>query len=123
MYDEYGFERRLRVSRAIFNKIENALMVEHSFVQYKYCTGKQGIHPLEKLVALFRFLAYGDAYDREDENLRLTYAAFRPIVREFAKLIKKHFGRRYLNRCSTRAEKSSISNVTTVEGFPDCLGS
>jgi hypothetical protein len=38
------------------------------FIQKQDVTGKMGVHPLVKLVACLRYIAYGDAYDR-DENI------------------------------------------------------
>lgn len=69
VYNEVDFERRFRMSRALFNVIHDRLMGKEPFVQKYDATGKLGIRPLVKLVACLRFLAYGDSYDREDENL------------------------------------------------------
>jgi hypothetical protein len=122
-YNEADFERRFRMPRALFNKINETLMGIHPFVQYHDCIGKIGIHPLVKMVACLRFLAYGDAYDREDENLRLSQSSLRDLVRSFCKLVIVHFGPLYLNRCPTSQERSSISNVMARKGFPGCLAS
>jgi hypothetical protein len=78
VYNEQDFEQRFRMPRAVFNRLNDALMGTHPFIHYKDATKKKGIYPLVKLVALLRFLAYGDAYDREDENLGISESALKP---------------------------------------------
>lgn len=81
IYSEADFERRFRVPRNIFNRIHDQLKGTAPFVHCKDAIGKWGIYPLVKLVACFRFIAYGDAYDREDENLNIGETTMRMLVR------------------------------------------
>ena len=57
-----------------------------------------GIHPKVKLVACMKYIVYGDALDREDENLCIAAATLQPMVRAFNRLILEEFGGKYLNR-------------------------
>jgi Plant transposon protein len=123
IYNETDFERRFRVPRSVFNVIHDRLMGMDPFLRKKDCFGNKGIYPLVKLVASFRFLAYGDSYDREDENLRIAESTLNAIVRLFCKLLIKQFGGQYLNRVPTLEEKKVISSVMESRGFPGCIGS
>lgn len=70
VYDEADFETRFRMPRELFNRIHDELMGLDPFVHYEDATGLMGIYPLVKLTATLRYLAYGDAFDREDEDER-----------------------------------------------------
>jgi hypothetical protein len=80
VHSEENFERRFRMPRAAFNGIEDAVMGSDPFVQKTDVMGKQGIHLLVKLVACLHYLACGDAYDREDEILRIAQSMLASIV-------------------------------------------
>ena len=122
-YDENDFERRFRVPRAVFDKIHDKLMGQHPFVgPLKDAVGKPGIYPLVRLVACFRHLAYGDAYDREDEGFYLSEDSVRTSVQAFCHLMAKHFPE-HLNRCPTRLEKEHILAVNATRGFPGAFAS
>jgi Plant transposon protein len=123
IYSEVDFERRFRTPRAVLNRIYDAVMGQHPFIHYEDATKKKGIYPLVKLVACFRYLAYGDAYDQEDENLDLSGSALRNIAQQFTKLIVKEFGPMYLNRYPTVQERKNISSIMASRGFPGCLAS
>jgi Plant transposon protein len=123
VYDDVDFARRFRVSRAIFNRIHSKLIGKDPFIHKQDFLGNFGIHPLVKLVACFRYVAYGDAFDREDENLRLSETSLKMLIPSFCKLIIQEFGAEYLNRSPTESEKAAINQVMTARGFPGCLGS
>ena len=72
IFSEADFERRFRMKRAVFTRIWTAVEGYPPFVQRRDATGKLGIHPLCRFTACLRYLAYGDAYDREDENLYIS---------------------------------------------------
>ena len=80
VYSESDFERRFRCPRSVFNRIHDAMMGKDPFVHYFDASKKPGIYPLVKLVACFRYLAYGTALDREDENLQIGESTLDPIV-------------------------------------------
>jgi len=123
-YDERDFERRFRVPRDVFNLVYDKIVgVEEPFVVKKDAVGRVGIHPLVRLVACFRHIGYGDALDREDENLRLSESSLQVAVQAFCKLVVKHFGAEYLNRSPSDEEKLKIHAVNTKRGFPGLFAS
>jgi len=61
VYDERDFETRFRVPRAVFRRVYMAVKVEPFFKQRINATGKLQAHPLQKVVATFRVIAYGEA--------------------------------------------------------------
>ena len=118
VYDDKDFECRFRMSRRIFNQIYDAVMGTDPFVQKKDCLGKLGIHPLVKL-----HIAYGDAYDCEDENLCIGEATLPPMVKRYCKIIKEEFGPRHLNKTPTLEERHAIFQENSKRGFPGCIAS
>ena len=82
---------------------------------------KNGIYPLVKLVACFRYLSYGGALDREDENLQIGESTLNPIVKLFTRMMVEEFGPQYLNHCPTNEERRAILRKMASKGFPGCL--
>ena len=123
VYSEADFERRFRCPRSVFNRVHDAIMRVDPFIHKRDCTGKWGVYPLVKLVGCFRYISYGDAFDRDDENLHIGQSTLSHYCKAFAKLVKQKFGARYLNRVPTAAERKDISTVMERKGFPGCLGS
>ena len=91
------------------------------FIRKMDASKKLGIHPLVKLVACFRFLGYGDAYDRMDEYVQLSESSSSVICEQFNSLIIKEFGPQYLNRCPTKEERQLLSSVMQRKGFPGAI--
>jgi hypothetical protein len=73
VYNETDFERRFRMPRAVFNRIKEKIIRKGLFCKkVANFSGKKGIHPLVRLTACIRRLAYGDSADRDDENLDMA---------------------------------------------------
>lgn len=72
IYSEKDFEVRFRLKRSIFVKVYHKVEGNIPFTYRENALGKWVIHPLVRTTASLRGLAYGDAYDREDENMRLA---------------------------------------------------
>ena len=123
VYDDDDFERRFRMPRRLFNRIHDQLMGLDPFVQKYDASKKPGIHPLVKMVGCFRFLAYGDAYDREDENLAIGESTLKVYVQQFCKMLIEEFGEQYLNRTPNQQERKAINKEMASKGFPGCIGS
>ena len=68
IYHENDFKTRFRVSRKVFNLVYNNVIGIDPFIQKYDAKKKKGINPLVRLAACFRALAYGNSFDREDEN-------------------------------------------------------
>jgi hypothetical protein len=123
VYNEVDFERRFRLPRSIFNIIYQAIINNPPFVFTKDCTGKNGIHPLNRMVACLRHLAYGRSLDADDEYLRLSESSVHVATRAFVRIIKHQFGTNYLNRNPTDNEKKRILSINKTRGFPGLFAS
>ena len=123
VYSEVDFETRFRVSRVVFNTLYNEVYGVDPFIQKYDAVGKKGIHPLVRFTACFRMIAYGDSFDREDENFRLSGSALRPSFKSFCKIIYNKFSDKYLNRTPNKLERESILKVNAKRGFPGLLAS
>ena len=76
-----------------------------------------------KLTASLRYLACGDAFDGEDENMRIAGATLQSITYALCKMIIKYFGPQSLNRYLDEKERRIMSAAMADKGFPGCLGS
>lgn len=123
VYSEVNFKTRFRVSRVVFNRVYSVINGIPPFLYRKDAVGKYGIHPLVRLTACFRSLGYGDAFDREDENLRLSATSQNYSVKSFCEIIIDKFGEQYMNRNPTKEEKDIILEVNKNRGFPGMLAS
>ena len=83
IYDERDPETRLRAPRAVFRHVYLAVKYEPFFQQRNSATGKLQAHPLQKVVAAFRVIAYGEAADQADEYVRLS----RTVISKSTKLL------------------------------------
>lgn len=122
-YDEVDFKRRFRVSRKVFIMVYNELNGNYPFTYRKDALGNYGIHPLVRLTACFRSLAYGDSFDREDENLRLSATSQSLSIKYFCILLIDKFGKQFLNRSPNVEEKKRISSINCSRGFPGLFAS
>ena len=84
VYDEADCERRFRLPRQVFDRIQSRIIGHGCFVQKMDATKKQGVHPLVRLTACLRKLAYGTADDQQDEYLRLSETLLNNNIKEFA---------------------------------------
>jgi len=66
VYDEGDFEHRFRVLCRVFLRVYNAVKDLPFFAQRINATGRLQAHPLQKVVAAFRVIAYGETPDRTD---------------------------------------------------------
>ena len=62
IYDEDDLERRFRMLRSVFNRIQDKkLLGKDPFMEKADAHGKEGITPLVRLVAAIQQLGYGEA--------------------------------------------------------------
>ena len=120
--DEGDFERRFRVPRSMFLRVYNAVIDLSFFSQRINATERLQAHPLQKLVAAFRVIAYGEAPDRTDEYVRLSAATIAMSVRELMSFIVHEFGPSYL-RSPTLEDLQRILTRNAERGMPRCIGS
>jgi len=98
IYDDREFEALFRVPRAVFRRIYLAVKDERFFQQRINATGKLQAHPLQKVVAAFRVIAYGEASDRADEYVRLSRTVIAKSTKLLMEFIVKRWGPTYLRR-------------------------
>jgi Plant transposon protein len=122
VYDEGDFERRHRVPRPVFDRVWQQLHGQGTFVHRQNAMGELGIHPLLKVVACFRKLAYGNADDQLDEVLGIAESTMNATMKEFVQTIKRDFSQ-YLHRCPTPQEISRAQAIYAARGFPGCFAS
>jgi len=122
LYDEADFERRFRVPLSVLLRIYHSVKGRPFFAQCINATGRPQAHPLQKVVAAFRVIAYGEAPDRTDENVRLSASTIAMSVRELLRFIVDEFGPDYL-RVPTLAELERILERNAQRGLPRCMGS
>lgn len=123
IYDEQDFNRRFRMPRSVFDKINNGINGRGSFKQSYNCTGKAGIHPLCRLTAVLRMIAYGDAADRQDEYMHLSETSTIDSMKEFSRLMVEVFGEQYLCRNPTPQERYRILELNKKRLFPGMFAS
>ena len=86
-YDEANFKRRFRVPRSEFLRINHAVKGRPFFVQRINATGRPQADPLQKVVAAFREISYGETPDLTDEYGRLSASTIAMSVRELLRFI------------------------------------
>jgi len=92
------------------------------FAQCINATGRLQAHPLQKVVAAFRVIAYGEAPDRTDEYVRLSASTIAMSVRVLMRFIMDEFGPEYL-RPPTTEELQRILTRNAERCMPGCMGS
>lgn len=123
VYSDEQFRRRFRMRRVLFNRIFDAVQAHSSFfTQKEDCTGKPGIHPMMKMTAALRVLAYGCCGDSLDETLEISESVVSTCVSQFTRAIIEVFGPYYL-RSPTAEDVNSLLDENAKRGFPGMVGS
>ena len=105
----------------VFLRIYHAMKDRPFWAQCVNATGQPQAHPLQKLVAAFRVLAYGESYDRADEYAGLSRSTIARAVKLVIEFVVDEFGPHYL-RPPTPPETEKILSRNAERGLPDCLG-
>jgi len=122
VYDEANFERRFRVPRVVFERIFADIKDEPFWRQTVNATGRSQAYALQKLVAAFRVLAFGETYDRADEYVRLSKATIEICVKKLLDFLNTRYQPEYL-RQPTKTELTAIMERSAARGLPGCIGS
>lgn len=123
-YDEKHFERRFRMSRAVFNRIRDRICGQPPFVDYvDVATRKKCIDPLVRLVCAMRTISEGTSFDSKDECFQMSETATINAVESYCKLMIQEFGDEYLNRSPTPVEKEKVLKRMAERGFPGAFAS
>jgi len=121
---ETSFERRFRMSRAIFNRVCTAVVAESAYMRQGLrpdATGKLGITPLLKVICALRQLAYGIPVDLADDLFDVSETTASLCLVEFCKAVVTCFSTQYL-RSPTPQDLQRIEKEFSKVGFPGCIG-
>ncbi|CDF36284.1 unnamed protein product [Chondrus crispus] len=108
--------------RTVFNRLYRAIEGEGFFVRRKDALSRGGIHPLQRVVAAIRMLAYGAAADSLDEYLSMSEDSVLQSLKSFCSTVIQKFGIEYL-REPNEADLRRILAINAARGFPGCAGS
>lgn len=112
-YGSRDFERRFRVPKSVFFKVYNAIHGKDIFVQRRDAAKKNGIHPLVRMTAALRIVAYGIAADAIDEYLQVSQDSVILSMKTFSKLCVEKFSAEYLG-APTEADLERIISINTI---------
>jgi hypothetical protein len=122
-YSEEKFRRRFRMRKIVFERIVQEVQHQDAyFVQRSDAVGRKGAHPIQKVTAALRLLAYGASADQLDEWIRLSESTILDCLQHFIKAVLKGFGGEYL-RAPTKNDIDRMLQESGNRGFPGCLGS
>lgn len=94
-YDERDFERRFRLPRGLFEKVNQTVHVTRIFVRRRDATGKSGIYSLVRVVTARGMMAYGIAADAKVEYLQISLDSVLPSLKSFEPVVVENFGPEY----------------------------
>jgi hypothetical protein len=122
-FPDYMFRRRFRMRRDLFLRLVHAAEAHDPYFQQRPdATGRLGMSPLQKCSAALRVLAYGEAYDRVDEYMRMAESTIRVTIEKFSDFVIAQFGSKYL-RTPTREDLERLLHVGAQRRFPGMMGS
>ncbi|CDF34444.1 unnamed protein product [Chondrus crispus] len=117
LYCDASFDRRFRMPHTVFNRLYRAIEGEGLFVRRKDALNRGGIHPLQRMVAAIRMLAYGAAADSLDEYLSMSEDSVLQSLKSFCSTVIQKFGIEYL-REPNEADLRRILAINAARGFP-----
>ena len=106
----------------VFDRICNSIIGKGTFVHRKDRLSKLSIHPLQRITAALRILAYGIAAVALDEYLQMSEDCIILSMKEFCKAIFTEFEEQYL-RGPNEDDLRRIMSINEARGFPGCIGS
>lgn len=122
VYSEAYIERRFRVPRAVLDRVYRALKDRLWWAQKVNATGQRQAHPLQKLVAAFPVLGYGEATDRADKYCSISSTAIKIAVKMLVVFIGDEIGGEYL-RPPNDVELDVLLKRNAERAMPGCIES
>jgi len=110
------------VPRSVFPRINLAIKDEPLFQKRINAPGRLQAHPLQKVVAAFCVIAYGEAADRSDEYVRLSRSTVEQATKLLLELIVRRWETTHLRR-PNQTELKKMMERNAEHGFPGCKGS
>ena len=108
--------------RSVCERLFGGVNGKGIFVRRFDSTNKPGIHPLQRVVAALRMLAYGVAADALDEYIQMSEDSVLLSLKAFCEIVIEHFGEEYL-REPAEEDLRRMMGINTGRGFPGCVGS
>ena len=109
--------------RPLFLQIAGAVeRHDRWFEQKRNSAGVLGLHPLQKITAVFLMLAYGTSADSTDNYCRLGKSTALQSLRRFVRAVIGIYGDEYL-RSPNADDTARLLAIGEQRGFPGMLGS
>lgn len=122
-YSQVTFRRRFRMSQHLFHHVVDGVVEADTYFQQKPdATQRMGAHPIQKVTAALRMLAYGASADQLDEWIRLGESTVLEALKRFIAAVNKSFGKEYL-RAPNKEDTLRLLKQNLERGFPGCIGS
>ncbi|XP_020262681.1 uncharacterized protein LOC109838669 [Asparagus officinalis] len=111
------------MSRSLFIRIVDAVKDhDHYFQQRSDGLGRMGLSPLQKVIVVFRMLAYGLPADATDEYIKIGESIEIESMTRFCRAMVEIFTERYL-RTPNANDIARLLYIGKKRGFPGMLGS
>ncbi|XP_024317268.1 uncharacterized protein LOC100842771 [Brachypodium distachyon] len=122
MYNDKFFRRRFRMSKNLFLRIVDKVESHDDyFRQRANAVGLLGATPVQKIVVVFRMLAYGVPADNVDDVMSLAESTMNEAFKHFVRAVVEIFGEQYL-RAPTVDDTKRLFVMNKARGFPSMLG-
>ena len=110
------------MSKRLFERVVDGVLTADRtyFEQRPNCAGKMGIHPLVKVAAALRVLAYAAPADALDENLEIAESTVFAALAHFVSAVDAMFGHQYL-RSPTENDVRRLLAINERRGFVGML--
>jgi hypothetical protein len=121
VFREIDFEQRMRMPRAIFERLRSGLLDNPYFMERRDATGKRGASTDQKMLAAFIQLTDGVSASSTTPYVRLASSTAAECLKEFAYSVCATFESEWL-RPPRNEEIAQIEDHYRTLGFPGCLG-
>lgn len=121
-YDEVDFERRFRMPRKVFKRVYERMSVRPFFVRKYDALVTPGIHPLPRIAAALRKMAYGVAADVVDEQGRFSASSAMEYLKAFTRGVVVEFGAEYVHSPTATDLRRRLS-INAARGSPGMVAS
>lgn len=122
MYNDKFFRRRFRMSKNLFLRIVDKVESHDDYLwQRANAVGLLGATLVQKIVGVFRMLAYGVPADNVDDVVSLAESTMNEAMKHFVRAMVEIFGEQYL-RSPTVDDTKWLFAMNKAGGFPGiCL--
>lgn len=100
VYDNTGFSRRFGIPRRVFDRLYSTPSVLPEFIRMDDIEGKNGIHPLQRIISTLRVLSYGYSYEAVDKVVEAPDTFMVNTVKTFCAAVLATMGDEYLREPS-----------------------